>query len=258
MLIKVNGLIIQEIAQKENDKFITILTAEYGKMSVYCRGVRKIKSQFMSLIELFSYNEFELYEKNGHFWLDDCYRINDFYKLRDTIEGFSLASYILDVLSDISLDGEKCEDVLRLGLNTLYAICEKIKPLWQIKAAFEFKAMCLSGYLPELDGCRRCGKKLDKYTFDVLSGCLVCDKCKGIAVSDYVDFDHFDFKAPFFEMNNTLVDILRFVQGAALNRFLLFDIPNEPEQKAFSRFCELYLLSHLERGFQTLSFYNSL
>ena len=258
MLLTVKGLIIKEIAQKENDKFITILTAEHGKMSVYCRGVRKLKSQFLNCIQLFCYNEFDLYEKNGKFWLNDCYCLNDFFALRQSLEGLALASYLIELLCDVTLEQEPAEEILRVALNSLYAICEKIKPYALLKAAFEFRIISIIGYMPDLECCSVCRKEFAFYYFDILNGTLICSECKK-KKNDLLTFaDYNDFKMPFCPLNSSVIAALKYILNSPANRFLLFDLPSSEDLKMLCRFTELYLVSHLERSFPSLEFYNSL
>lgn len=257
MVLTVKGLIIKEIEQKENDKFITVLTAEHGKISVYCRGVRKLKSQFLNSIQLFCYNEFNLYEKNGRFWLDECYRLNDFFALRQSLEGLALASYIIEVLNDVTLEQEPCEEILRISLNSLYAICQKIKPYALIKAAFEFRIMSAIGYMPDLDGCSRCNGESDVYYMDVLDGVLVCKDCKARRDVSVQILDYSEFKTPLCILSASVVACLKYIVTAPENRFLLFELGDD-ELKMLSLFTETYLVNHLERSFSSLEFYKNI
>ncbi len=61
---KLTGIIINRHVVKDNDRFLTIYTQEYGKISVYARGVRSVKSKRGSQIDLFSHIRFEVFEKN--------------------------------------------------------------------------------------------------------------------------------------------------------------------------------------------------
>lgn len=45
-LIKVKGIVIREVAYKDNDKIITILTDTIGKVSAIAKGAKKIIVNF--------------------------------------------------------------------------------------------------------------------------------------------------------------------------------------------------------------------
>ena len=65
----IDGLVLREIPTGENDKLLTVLTAEQGKIRICAKGVRSMKSKLMPLCRLFTYGNFEFYEKNGMRWL---------------------------------------------------------------------------------------------------------------------------------------------------------------------------------------------
>jgi DNA repair protein RecO (recombination protein O) len=63
---KLNGIIINRRSVGDADRFLTIFTQERGKISVYARSIRSLKSKRGSSLDLFSHIKFELVEKNDH------------------------------------------------------------------------------------------------------------------------------------------------------------------------------------------------
>ena len=63
MYITVKGLVLSETAVGDYDKFMTVLTAEKGKISVFGNGVKRLKSPNFVGTQLYSYSEFILSEK---------------------------------------------------------------------------------------------------------------------------------------------------------------------------------------------------
>ena len=59
----VDGLILREY-RTENDKILTILTSN-GRISVSAKGAKSPRSQMLSVTNLFTYGNFEYYEKGG-------------------------------------------------------------------------------------------------------------------------------------------------------------------------------------------------
>ncbi len=60
----VDGLILKESASGDNDKLITLLTARDGRMSMTAKGARSTRSKMAGVCRLFTYGNFEFYEKN--------------------------------------------------------------------------------------------------------------------------------------------------------------------------------------------------
>jgi DNA repair protein RecO (recombination protein O) len=45
MYIKTDGIVLREVAYQDSDKLLTVLTREYGKLTVRARGVRSSRSR---------------------------------------------------------------------------------------------------------------------------------------------------------------------------------------------------------------------
>lgn len=43
MYLKTQGLVLREVAYKDTDKLLTVLTRDYGKMTLKARGVRPVR-----------------------------------------------------------------------------------------------------------------------------------------------------------------------------------------------------------------------
>ena len=151
MLYTVDGLVLQARNYGENDKLVTILTAE-GKQVVLAKGARSMKSKIKNITEPFVFANFELNQKGSAIpWIKGGSSIEIFYNLREDVEKLFLSTYVCDVASELSGERVDCTDMLRLTLNTLYAIMNDMRPLAQIKAVFEVRAAAISGYCPNLD-----------------------------------------------------------------------------------------------------------
>lgn len=59
---KLEGIIINRRSLREADRFLTIFTREYGKISVYAHAIRSLRSKRVGNLDLFSHIRFELVE----------------------------------------------------------------------------------------------------------------------------------------------------------------------------------------------------
>lgn len=66
---KFTGVIINRHLVRDADRFFTIYTKELGKISVYAKGVRSVKSKRSGQLDLFSHIRFEVYENHDHLTL---------------------------------------------------------------------------------------------------------------------------------------------------------------------------------------------
>ncbi len=259
----IDGLVLRVIQTGENDRSLLVLTAEEGKMWVSAKGARSVRSKTAVLSRVFAYINFEYYEKNNSRWLASGSLNNDFSDLSGNLEAFALASYVAQVAEEITGEGVEADEILRTTLNTLYAIKNELKPLSQIKAAYELYAARVSGLLPNLFECEVC-KKSDFSSdgtlwLDVMNGSIVCTDClhQKSGGAPMPETDRFDVRNILLPLDASALEAMRYVAVCEPRRLFAFGLTSEASLKLFSRACETYLLNHLERDFSTLQFYKS-
>ena len=146
MYIKTDGIVLREVAYQDSDKLLTVLTREYGKLTVRARGVRSSRSRSKAACQLLAYSEFTLLERGGRYVVTEATAKEMFPELRNDLELLSLASYFAQAADVLSPEGEENPPFVSLLLNALYALGRLGLPQKLVKAAFELRAMCLSGY----------------------------------------------------------------------------------------------------------------
>lgn len=254
MLSEVKGLVLRSVNVGEADRLITIFTKEEGTVSAMVKGARSLKNKNMAPTQQFCYSSFILRQKGDKYWVSEASLIESFFGLRDRIEALSLAGYIVEVLSDVTT-AEADEELLRLALNSLYAISEKKYELRKIKAAFELRACAIIGFLPDVLFCRDCQRKDGDFYFDIMGGNVQCFDCHASAEKTHRD-DSFD------ERESRIVAILS--EGAKvaagycvyspIERIFAFSVSDE-DMRLLARAAEEYITNQLERSFKSLEFY---
>ncbi len=172
----VNGLVIRSVDYKESDKILTVLTDRLGKLTVSARGARRRGSRLLSAVQLFAYSEMTLFEYGGRYRLDEAETREQFAGLRRDLDGAALAAYLADVLGTEAEGAPLQPGVMRLALNCLYALSNKIGSCWKVKAAFELRYAALCGYEPDAETLSRA---LDGRALACAQYILRCD-LKGI------------------------------------------------------------------------------
>lgn len=255
-----DGLVIRETDYGDSDKLLTVLTAEYGQMTVIAKGARSSKSKVMPLCRLFTYANLEYYEKNGRRWLSGGSVNDSFFGISADIRGFALASYVVQLAAEITGEGVEAESVLRMTLNTLYAIEKQLKPYAQIKSVYEISAISEAGFAPDLDGCGECGATESEKGFwlDVMNGRLLCDECMSARgnTASLPTAEELHVSNILVPIEERAVAAWKYVVGASPKRVLAFELKDE-DLKSLSHATETYVVNHLERGFETLEFYNT-
>lgn len=253
MIIEVKGLVIRTTDIRESDRLITIFSEEMGVLSAMAQGARSLKSRKMSSTMQFCYSRFFLYKKGEHYYIKEAELIESFFDLRNSIEGLALAAYIADVLSDVTVAAEE-PALLRLSLNSLYAIANKMHPLCKIKAAFEIRAASILGFMPDVLACSVCGEKSGNFYFDIMGGSIKCYSCN--------ERESRSFTEPESPHESHIVKILSegaktalsYCIYAPIEKIFSFKISDE-DMELFAKASEDYLINQLERSFKTLDFY---
>ncbi len=261
----VDGVVVRVRDTGDHDRYLSVLTAEKGRISILSKGSHSLRSEQSAISQLYTYANFEYYRRGDFNILRGGSPIRTFYELSTDIDRLDLAAYLCDVAFELTDEGEAAEEMLRMLLNSLHVIAGNLRPQEIVKGAFEFRAAAMSGYTPDLSGCAECGKtEAELFYLDVMNGALLCPEClhghggkeKQPAGSTYYDdLREAEILCP---VSPSVTAALRYCISAPLARLFSFELHSEEERQSFSKAAETYLLSHLGRGFDSLNFYETM
>lgn len=244
MNLNTDGIVIREQNIGEADRLITLLTRDYGVLKAFARGARNIKSKNNSSTQLLCYSRFTIYRGRDSYIIDSAEPVEVFFNLRNDIEKLSLALYLADVSAELSPEEDKAEDFLRLLLNSLYLLCKDKRPMLQIKAVLELRALCLAGYMPDLIACASCFEhESDIMYFSMRSSTLYCQNCNNSNEN--------------IPLSIGVVTAMRYIMYSDFEKLFDFTLTDDGF-KALSEITEKYLLMQTQRNYKTLDFYHSL
>lgn len=257
----INGLVVRVRGAGDHDRYLSVLTAEQGRITMLSKGCKSMKQGQMAVSQMYTYANFEYYNRTGLRILKGGAPIRSFYALSADIDRLNLAAYLCDVACELTDEGEPAEEMLRLTLNSLYAVSENLYPQELIKGAFEMRAAVLSGYAPALDGCAFCGQNAEEMFLDVMNGALLCADClhkRGKSAHVTAAYDEIREADVICPLTEASVAAIRYVASAPLSRLLAFELADPDDLHAFFVCAETYLLSHVGHGFETLNFYHTM
>lgn len=180
MLYTMKGLVLRETVIGDNAKYINILTAERGRISVLVKGSVRLRGRFTAPTQLFCYSEFVVYEHNGKYSLNDATLIENYFSLCDDFDRMTVGTYILNTAEYVTNDGQGEPNILRLALNTLYALVKlKNRDLRLIKGVYEMRLCAFLGIAPNLVSCPECGHGVEDevMVLNVMEGSITCRHC---------------------------------------------------------------------------------
>ena len=251
-----DGLVVRETAWGENDKRIVLLTANRGRIPVLAKGARSMRSKYVNTTGLFTYGNFEITERNGYAWLGGASIIEPLWGIRDDIDRLALASYIVDIVGELTGEEEPAEEILRLTLNTLYAIAKNFKSREQIKATYEIRALAMSGYMPDLSGCGLCGKTRSECMYlDIMNGMLECPECmNSFGAKAHPTEEDMRTNRILVPLRMPTIAAARYIIEAPVEKVLSVLLSAEVITE-LGHFGETYAIHHLEKRLASLDFY---
>lgn len=255
-----DSLILRAVDRGENDKLLTVLTADYGRFYAILKGAHSMHRREAAAAEPYTWANVEFYERNGVKWVKNATALDSFPGIRYDMEKLFLAAYVCEVAFELSDERTPAGEILPLALNTLYMLSVTKGEDRRIKAAFEMRAAAIAGFRPELGRCRRCGRPIAGDSWlDVMNGAPLCTVChQGDRLPLYSPEEALGERVLILPMPAGTRAAIDYVSSAEDKRIFSFRITDEASLDAFSRAAEDYLLHHLERGFPTLENYKKL
>lgn len=244
MYMTIRGIVLRVTDYNDRDALLTVLSRNYGKLTVKARGLRRKNSPLTASCQLLAFGEFTLFEYRGQYTINEAHSLELFQNLRRDLTKLSLGTYFAQVAELISQEDLPNPELQSLLLNSLYALSKLNLPENLVKAVFELRAACLAGYTPDLFGCHICGSQ-NPDRFDLSAGQLECHSCKSLGGG---------IRMP---VTSGLLEAMRYICLCDPRKLFSFQL-GESTQKQLSGLTEAYLTTQLERGFSTLDFYKSL
>lgn len=245
MYLNTRGLVLRVTDYNDTDALLTVLTPNYGKLTVKARGLRRKSSPLVASCQLLAYSEFTLFEYKSMHTINDVRTIELFMPLRNDLQKLSLGTYFAQAVDLLSQEDMPNPELLSLALNCLYALANLDVPETMVKAVFELRGACLAGYTPNLSFCVKCMNEFPD-RFDLSSGCLECGTCR--------DHESDGIRMP---VTPSVLSAMRYICECSIKKIFSFQIGSETLLQ-LSSLTESYLTTQLERGFSTLDFYKSL
>ena len=171
-----DALVLRERKLDEQDRLLTLLSAEQGIITAYAKGAGRMKGSMAGATELLCYSHFVLFQNRERCFADRAEANTLFFGIRGNLEKLTLATYFAQLCCELIPENEPAAEELRLMLNTLYYLEQGKLPPLQLKAILELRLLTLTGYMPDLIACRECGGLPEDgvVLFDPMGGSICC------------------------------------------------------------------------------------
>ncbi len=246
MLINTKGLVIKEQNLKDRDKLITIFTEEEGIIRAFVRNVKSLNNKNYSSTGLMCYSSFIIYRGKNEYIVNEANIIENFFNLRKDIIKLSLVQYFCELTMLLFQYNNDCNCMLKLLLNSIHMLSKTNKDINTIKTIFEMRAMCISGFTPNLLCCQNCNKyESENMFFIVEQSELYCKEC-------YHESNHKSIV-----LNKGALTALRHIIYSDFNKIFNFNIKGQSAKMA-NIASEAFVLSIVGTTIKTLNFYKNI
>jgi DNA repair protein RecO (recombination protein O) len=178
MLQRTEGIVLKSNAFGEADLIVTHLTADHGIIKTFAKSPRKTKSRFGASLEPLTCSKISFWGREDAALprLTQSDIIHSFESIRGSLHCFLRATEIVELILRLTPERESCGKIYALLMNILRSLEKESETGLQL-LYYKLKILQISGYLPKLDGCGRCGMKGD--SFFITHGTVLCGRCSG-------------------------------------------------------------------------------
>ncbi len=183
--IVTEAVILRKYRVGEIHKGLKIFSPSLGIVNVIAHGAYRMRNRFRIVTEPFSYSLLYLYLNPvaGSYKLTDVEAKNLFEGIRGNIKKFYIASLWSEIIMESKAGGSDFEILFNLFVRAL-SILDKISKsstFALLSIQFLWKFLKLTGYLPALEICSKCGRRIEgeeEIFYSPIDASLFCSLCK--------------------------------------------------------------------------------
>ena len=175
--IKTQAIVLNKVDFKDNDRVLTLFSAQYGKMTVSCKGVKKQNSKLRASSEIFAFGNYVLAESKGRYTVTGYDAVDSFFELRSDFDKLTLGVLFLKIAEKSIARNEADVELFSLLINCLHKLRQPEINQGFVASVFLFKYACIMGYQPEIVNCAKCSNNSDLLFFSASAGGVLCKNC---------------------------------------------------------------------------------
>ena len=181
------GVVLRTHPYREHDKLVTLFTREQGKLRAVARGGRRPQSHWGAALEVFTFLDLLLFEKERNFVITQWQIKRSHHRLRTNLELGTSASYFAEIVDELTHEGDPNPGVFH-ELEGVLSALEKKGDLFSLGNSLILKLLSLLGFGPRWESCSICGKSTSEtvYHFSPEAGGILCSSCLPMARANII------------------------------------------------------------------------
>ena len=156
--LTLRGMVIRTVDYRDNDRILTLFTAEMGRVDVKARNCRKATSPLLACTQPFTYGEYQLFFHKNKYTIDQGEVLESFYPLREDVARFAAASLCVSLCQEGVQAEESSEAIFFLLYHTLSFLTYGDNDPGDLAACFLIRFLSLAGFRPAITHCAVCGR----------------------------------------------------------------------------------------------------
>lgn len=234
-VVKTKGIVLAVHNMGDNDKMVTVLTPDLGKIGCAAKGARRPKSALMAGTQFLCFADFVIYKGVSSYNINSADPIEIFYNVRLDFDKLKVVSEVAKIASDVTDENQSSYKILQLVLNTIYMISESDHDLDFILSVYKLRLLSIIGFRPIVEHCCNCGNKENIKYFSFKDNGLKCEAC-----------GRQDKSA--IEVSEATVKAIKFIIWADPKKIFSFNM-SEENKAQLKLLTKVYLNNCLEREY---------
>ncbi|HHL40430.1 MAG TPA: DNA repair protein RecO [Deltaproteobacteria bacterium] len=189
---KTSALILGAFDYGESDRIVTFLTDRSVKLRAIAKGAKRSRRRFVGNLDPLSLSSLlvHLSPRSTLARIDDASLLREFSGIKTSVERLAAASYVAELASEMTGDGQQTPGLFPL-VTAILAKIDDGAPTGPLLRSFEMRLLAAAGYLPHLSGCVACRRPLRQgggagragraaaapHFFSAERGGLLCARC---------------------------------------------------------------------------------
>lgn len=248
--VEVTGMVLNVMPIGENDKRITLLTKERGKITAFARGARRPNSPLLAATSPFSFGQFEVYEGRSSYMVIKVSISNYFRELATDYLAAYYGFYFLEVADYCCQENNDEREMLKLVYQSLRALESAAFDNRLVRVVFELKALAVNGEGPNVFSCIRCRRNDELTFFSVKRGGMLCKDC-GRGAQKESGKGEIPGNIDLFETGDSVLYTMQYIISAAIEKLYTFSV-SPPVLFMLQQIVKEYRARYLPHKFQSL------
>ena len=176
-IAKLTGIVLSEHLIGENDKSLTVLTKERGKVQIMSQRSRRQNHKLFAASQPFVYGEFVVTFTRNYIYLNSAECKDTFGDIKRELDDICYATYFAEIAEYCTVEMQDERNILNLLYVTFLAMRKKLMSYPLMKSVYEYKILQYTGIGLSVFGCLNCGKSDDLSMLSFENGGVFCSEC---------------------------------------------------------------------------------